>query len=74
MIDNTELGIIIEAVRTTMDNITELANQTGRSVYNDTILFPFEKHIDRRRALLEIDIHYRADSGFTGKRVNVILG
>ena len=73
MIDDSELAFIIEAVKTTMDNITELVLQSGKDTYKDTILFPFEKHIDRTRALLEIDIHYRADSRFTGKRVNVIL-
>jgi hypothetical protein len=73
MIDDSELRIIIEAVNTTIDNLTELVLQSGKSTYKDTILFPFEKHIDRTKALLEIDIHYRADAGFTGKRVNVIL-
>ena len=73
MISDSELDIIVETVKTTLDNIAELAQRTGKTTYKDTMFFPFEKHIDRSRALLEIGIHYRADSEFTGKRVNVIL-
>jgi hypothetical protein len=71
MIDDQDIGLIIEGIWTIIDNIQEMVAQSGKSEYKESVYFPFEKHTDRSRASMIIDFHYRSSGNFTSPRITI---
>ena len=72
MVDDKDVELILEGLTTIIGNIQKLVNESNRTQYQETIFFPFEKHTDRSRASLIINIQYRDDCAFPGERMKVM--
>lgn len=72
MIDEQDIKLIIEALKTIIENIQKMVQDSNKSQYEESIFFPFEKHTDRTRASMIINIQYRQDGTFMGKRINIM--
>jgi hypothetical protein len=71
MIDEKDVKLIVEGLETLIINIQEMVVSSNRSEYQETIYFPFGKHVDRSRASMIINLHYRQAADFVGDRVTV---
>ena len=71
MIDDQDIGLIIEGVWTIIDNIQGMVAQSGKSEYKESVFFPFEKHTDRERAAMIIDFYFNSTGNFKSPRITI---
>ena len=71
MIDEQDIKLIIEALKTTIEHIQNMVTAGNKPQHSESMYFPFGKHIDRTRATMIIDIHYKKIGDFMGPRIRV---
>ena len=74
MINDKDIALIMEGLGTIVNNIKDQVNTTNKDQYEETIYFPFEKHTDKTRALLAINIKYNRSPDVTGDQVSILQG
>ena len=74
MLDADQVKLIIAVVTTMIKRIQEMVAASGKHMLNYSMTYPFETQTEHDKSLVVIDIFYRHDAGFLGKRVTVTEG
>ena len=71
MLTDDQVGLLAEITQEWVSKIQALVDTTGKVEHKQLISYPGASFIDRERAIVTINIQYRADADFYGNRVIV---
>ncbi len=74
MLDSDQVKLIIAVVTTMINRIKEMVLTSRKTDLKYSLTYPFETRTEQDKALVVIDIFYRQDAHFFGKRVTVTQG
>ncbi len=71
MIDENQVKLIIAVITTMLKRIQEIVIMNDKNELEYVITYPFEATNDQAKAQVVIEIQYRRDATFLGKRILV---